>query len=513
MNEQNVPIDIAVRKLQDWLISRRICSRDWHDKVVQIRANIGAAMQDMPENEAIRELLVGTHINYFHCLKIIDILKETEKDSKNFFGQYGSKRMKDWKQIVSDYEADSIYLSEAGQILTQNVVYELPGLKKHCQKLDALQAECDKKEENAIKRITELEEEFRKQCKDIGIEGVKLKTEIMSLARHLPETYSSIAADARQLDPACILYQNFVQERTVDDEVGPNLKVLETLRFLIEQGNVTTYEWKYGEKPLSVEEPLMQFDDDDAEMELVTNNAAVDEIDFGEDNVIDFDEAEDNGIDFGDDIDDNGEIDFGDTEIVEYPDNDDRIDFDIETIDTSSIVIEEAGLQGGVARDEEARSLLDNRRTRAIIIDDLEELAGFLQQRLVETESEHMKFTISAGGHQNHDPQTLKKMMALVDSVSCRLTEAKIQQLQTIRDSPVYADRVVETLKKKQKLKVKVLSSIDGLKERRQQLAAEKEEELNHIATLNQSTKLLKKQIETDISGRYKGRTVIISGV
>ena len=40
-------------------------------------------------------------INYYHCLKIIDILKETEKDSKNLFGFYGSQRMKDWQEVVS----------------------------------------------------------------------------------------------------------------------------------------------------------------------------------------------------------------------------------------------------------------------------------------------------------------------------------------------------------------------------------------------------------------------------
>ena len=80
--------------------SRRICSRDWHEHAVKIREKIGEAMQDMPENNAIKELLLGSHINYFHCLKIVDILKETEADSKNFFGQYGSKRMKDWKQII-----------------------------------------------------------------------------------------------------------------------------------------------------------------------------------------------------------------------------------------------------------------------------------------------------------------------------------------------------------------------------------------------------------------------------
>jgi hypothetical protein len=84
----------------DWLVSRRLCTRDWHEAAVRIRTKIAAAMQDMPENEAMRQLLAGTHINYFHCLRIVDILKETEADSKNFFGQYGSKRMKDWKEIV-----------------------------------------------------------------------------------------------------------------------------------------------------------------------------------------------------------------------------------------------------------------------------------------------------------------------------------------------------------------------------------------------------------------------------
>lgn len=36
-------------------------------------------------------------INYFHCKEIVDILKETEKDSKNIFGFYSSQRMKDWQ--------------------------------------------------------------------------------------------------------------------------------------------------------------------------------------------------------------------------------------------------------------------------------------------------------------------------------------------------------------------------------------------------------------------------------
>ena len=120
----------------------------------------------MPEHEGIKKLLTGSNINYFHCLKIIDILKETEKDSKNFFGSYGSQRMKDWQQIVKMYEGDNIYLAEAASVISQNVCYEGPGLKKAIAKCDTSEQDCDKKEENIKKRIVELEDEFKKECNE-----------------------------------------------------------------------------------------------------------------------------------------------------------------------------------------------------------------------------------------------------------------------------------------------------------------------------------------------------------
>lgn len=78
-------------------------------------------------------------INYFHCLKIIEILKETEANSKNFFGSYGSQRMKDWQEIVRLYEKDNVYLAEAAQMLIRNANYEVPSLKKQIAKCEQLQ--------------------------------------------------------------------------------------------------------------------------------------------------------------------------------------------------------------------------------------------------------------------------------------------------------------------------------------------------------------------------------------
>ena len=39
-------------------------------------------------------------INYFHCTQIVEILKETEADTKSIFGRYGSQRMKDWQEGI-----------------------------------------------------------------------------------------------------------------------------------------------------------------------------------------------------------------------------------------------------------------------------------------------------------------------------------------------------------------------------------------------------------------------------
>ena len=283
----------------------------------------------------------------------------------------------------------------------------------------------------------------RKQCHQLGVEGEKIKQEVLSLARGLPATYDQISASAISLKDAVAEYQDFIQA-----QLEEQVKVVENLSFLIQHGNTTTYQWKYGEKPISVEEPVLDFDekDEDGETEEIDFG---EDIDFGDGDAIDFgdsNEAAADEIDFGDEA----EIDFGAGDEIDY-----GAGLDMDSIDTSNIVVEEGGLAGGVARDDEALSILDNRRTRTIIVDELEELLGFLTQRLVETESNSMKIFISCGA-QNTDPATLRTMINSVERLISALTEVKIQQLQMIRDSPAYADRIVDNLKQKRRLKDKV---------------------------------------------------------
>lgn len=504
MSEADIPIDIAVRKLLDWLVSRRICSRSWHEGVTAIREKVGEAIGDMPEHQGIKELLTGSNINYFHCLKIVEFLKETEKDSKNFFGSYGSQRMKDWQQIVKLYQGDNIYLAEAASVLAQNVVYEGPGIKKSLAKCDQVEQDCDKKEENIKKRVIELQEEFNKECRELGISGEgSIKKEIIGLAKGLPEIYQEIADEARGLNEACKLYVEFVKGML--DE-GVTEEVLGNLMFLIEYGNATTYQWKYREKPISVEESEIVFEDEEGEED---GGGEIDfgegEIDFGAAEEIDFGGGEE--IDFGDS---GAEIDFGDGETDIGGGG--EIDFGDIDLDMSAIVVEEGGIAGGVAKDEEALTILDNRRTRSNILDELEELAGFLTQRLVETTSSGAKFNLVSSG-VDHDPETLEKMLGKVKQISGRLCEVKMQQLQLIRSSPGVVDRLVDRLKGKLRMVEKVKMGRQDLEKRREQVCKDRSEGTKQLAIILEKTKELQADLESDISNRYKGRRVNIMGV
>ena len=95
----------------DWLVDRRHSTKDWNERAVAIRAKIQQAILDMPEHPQIKTLLESAcetlafdlddrrfrstlDLDYFSSVKIVEILKETEKESKNMFGMYSSQRMK-----------------------------------------------------------------------------------------------------------------------------------------------------------------------------------------------------------------------------------------------------------------------------------------------------------------------------------------------------------------------------------------------------------------------------------
>lgn len=399
------------------------------------------------------KLLLFIDINYFHCQQIVDILKMTEKDSKNIFGSYSSQRMKDWAAVLKTYEKDSLYMGEAAQILTRNVNYEIPNVKKQMNNFEKLSEEAAKKSQDSVKSENILKAEYATGCQQLGIKGEKIKTELVEKLKDLPDLQTQVAKKIPELNKAVDLYGSF----------SGNKYSLPLIKHLSKHGNTTVYQYKYSEAPVSVEEPSLPFkldDDDDAQL----NN----DIDFGDNQEVDFGDGG-GVIDFGDELAANddvnlevGEIDWG-ADISAAEDNQD-IDFSI-SLEESGIVVEEAGMSGGVARDDEAFTILDSPQYRDAVLDELYELESFLKMRLYELSANDKVHVISMSlldGFTDHDSKTVTNMLALVDIVITSLSTSLIQQLYQIKHSLKYVDiltnklrhklRAVEKLQSMQKL-------------------------------------------------------------
>lgn len=273
--------------------------------------------------------------------EIIEILKQTEKDTKSVFGTYGSQRMKDWQEISRLYEKNATYLAETAQIFVRNVNYEIPGVRKQMARLEQQADETQKRAHDLNKPESQILADHSALLEQLGVKGDNLHAEFVQVLSGLPELYNKSLVGIANIQPGIDLYA----------EVSGNKQVLPILNHLVEFGNTTVYQYIHKEAPLAVEEPPIRLNLSEGNASKDDN--AVAEIDFGTD---------DNGgtsstvsaeiIDYGDfgsgDLpeSDGGNIDWG---IESAPTDAVEINFDI-PVEEYGIVVEGTGMDGGTAK-------------------------------------------------------------------------------------------------------------------------------------------------------------------
>ncbi|XP_078671832.1 CDK5 regulatory subunit-associated protein 3-like isoform X1 [Branchiostoma floridae x Branchiostoma belcheri] len=518
---QKLPIDIHYNKLLDWLVDRRHCNRQWQAAALVVREKINAAIQDMPEVQEITQLLQGTYINYFHCIRIVELLKVSEANTKDIFGRYSSQRMKDWQEVVRLYEKDNVNLAEGAQLLTRNVNYEIPAVKRQIAKCKQTQEECVKKEADFTSQARIEREGFKASCKELGIVGKNIRSELLALLKQLPGIHQKLAEETKSLQPAIDFYTAFVQFllSSSGDDAKADVSMVPMLRYLTSHGNTTVYQWRTGEvptvvvepglpgggEPAATEEPQITWEDSgdaaggDGEISWGDEGGEGQEEEGGEIDWggMDTGGAEDGGIDWGGD----GELDI--------------------TVEGSGADQSQNGASAvadsRVAMGTDALSLFDHKETRDQVINELRELSGFLAQRLVEMEGENnvVAETIFQSAPQELQMRSVEEitdMLAPVDTILAQLTNNRMRQLYMLKASPKYVDRLTANLQQKLDQADKMLARKRIMIEKRQGALQDQRQTEPKLQVIIKKTKELKKQMEGEISKRYSDRPVNIMG-
>ncbi len=154
---------------------------------------------------------------------------------------------------------------------------------------------------------------------------------------------------------------------------------------------------------------------------------------------------------------------------------------------------------------------------RTLILDELEELRCFLEQRLCEAEASEdggsaTLYSSSSSSMSGLDSGKLKALSAKTVVLTEKLNTGKIHHLQLIRGSPKYVDRLVDSLRLKLSLESRMLDANAALARRKDQAIKDQAEFQTNLQTVKEKTTELQSDVEKDISGRYKGRPVNIMG-
>lgn len=497
MYGSQLPIDIHCSKILDWLVTRRHCRKDWGENLANIRRKIKAALMDMPENEDIKKILAGSKLDYPKSKQIVEILRTTEADSKNFFGYYSSQRMKDWQEIVRCYERDCIYLAEDSTDLIRETNYEIPSAKRLINKLKQERDDLGKDRANQLRKSQQFTTEHQKLAQSYGINGVNVIQELQEKSKSLGSVMEEIAQLAVELKPIFEHYRDCAK-LTSKKEASEFLTMLE---YVLEHGNTTVYEWKYGEKPSSIElvEPTISVETPNpSEIELVD-----DEIDFGDDipssgsssGFVHVDKISDNG---------NGSSDGNGCRMSE-----------------SFVKLEKPESQSEfildkVARGDDAKLVLEFRKSRIKFLNDLYELEAFLNQTVCNlTDSVNRTGTFASEGStkvQQYDIAQINENLSKIKSILAIFLRDDNQILFQMNDSPLFIDNIKDKLSSKLKQASDCTIKAELLSERAEEIDRQIEEAETNLKKCIASTKELQIRVENYLRDLYGGRPINIMG-
>ncbi|KAJ0089104.1 hypothetical protein Patl1_33035 [Pistacia atlantica] len=551
---RNLPIDITFSRLGEWLVDRKRIPSDWRKRMAVIRAKISKEFASLPKDiDPYFQTLDTEGISYLEAKKIYEILLKSTPESRNIFGRL-SGAAGSWEAIVHSFEKDHIYLGEAAQIMVQNVNYEIPYQKKQVQKIQQQLAELDRKEAD-IKRSAALSAaKYFEACQELGLQGENVRVELLETANSLPSTFSRIleVINSESVSLAVDYYSNFVRDAHTEKDKSSET-VLLNLKDIRE--NPPSLNVSAASEILNSADGQSSFND--IKHVRQDMDVAADSIDWDisvETAQIDWDigtveETEDTGnglgpyeivnaSDFTQSSSTNEAVETDRTQSKKQEDtllpevSASEICWDV-SVETPQVdVIDEVNLPNvgmesqtyvpdtltqspGIKED---RSQLLETEYRNKILDDLNEIKAFLNQRMVEMGSQE---TLSLRNQvqsvaplvlQQYTTDVIETMLSDVRSAISLLTNRKTRDLIMILNSKRFLDRLVNTLEEKKHHEVKLKEGLKDVAAKRMELQNSLSSSWPKQEAALAKTRELKKVCESTLSSMFDGRPVNIIG-
>ncbi|KAN0024908.1 hypothetical protein ACTFIV_009317 [Dictyostelium citrinum] len=535
-NDQEI-IDVPGNKLLEWLTDRKKIPQHWKRSQVNILKLI--------DNACEVSSIEKKDYNYYDCQRIF---KEFEispgGNATTLFGAYSNVNTQKWFEVIKAYEKDNYHIGESCQILSHNLNYEIPNLRKTIEKSIKMIEEDQKKP--YLKNKTTALSTFKKACSDLGIKGDRIREEIIELPLQLTplfnEVVDSLSSNKSVLN-AIEFYTNFLRLTKV--ELGDAIKdPLPLLLFLIKNGNVTMKERERILNPQKIEFNDDIIDDNNNKNNSNNNNSNNDEnnnsnlksenqpnleidwcitedvVPIGEQPVIVWEDSEveldSQNIQWDDFSMDTIEMVDGSsiTPTIELVESGVDVDNINNNFNKPKIEIEEKDKQQKQQEPEQKQqdrfdepinpneTILEFRPLRNQFLDELFELEIFLNNRCFEMEKSNSMFGIDQLNDDSTDISTTqcKEYLKCINDILIKLSNTRVRQILEIKSSKKFVDRLVLQFTQKQQNIAKYTQLIIESEQKIEDLNLTLGQSRNKIDQFNKETKILKSNLEQSIS-------------
>lgn len=539
--EKDIPIDIHLTKLLEWMVDRKKVPRTWKKEIYPLQKRIAelrkriAGDESLSNQPKVQEILDKDGLIGFDCNSLLSVFNASDQASTNFFGQYNSAILRELDSIVSAYSKNNLSLAEAANLLVVNAKYEIPSRRKKIHQINGQINELARKEKETTSLADDYSRKYYQECAALGIEGNDVVSELQGLVQKLPEYFTEAAAliqDDNVLQ-ALRFYRKFSSlimfagKSVCLDASELEETICPLLHFVIHYGN--DYEAIY----LRTQDPQVT----DEELSLLRNRISSSLQAVESESPAAADEKTADTVNWGSNIDvnpqpsDNLEVGAIDWDITVEPSDQITIESQVDHSEDINwdIEVNEEGMEFGAIESRSSDDTQNNQRVLAMkqyrrgVINDLHELYAFYSQRLAECTTKHNHEMLlssligaSASGAQirdiAEDVDTLRRLRTAVEGVLSYFEQDQLKQAISIQTSSRYLQRLAANVKHKSDTSLRLKVNVENMKTKRAQLQIERSNLADELNSLVAETRHVQQQVEQGISALYDGRKVNIMG-